>query len=362
MVYSEQLEWKQQKAERMLSTYAKVNQIIPMDNPYNYRNKVQTVFKITKRKDIVSGVFQSSSANMVVTDDCMLESPESQRIIPTVKQLMKSFKFMPFDNRTDRGLIRHILIRNAFHTKEIMVCVVTVSPVFPSKKQFANALIKKHPEITTVVHNICTNPMPLTLGSRENILYGKGYIEDVICGCRFRISSQSFYQVNPIQTEKLYNIAVNNANLKKSDVVIDAYCGTGTIGIICASHVKKVIGAELNKSACNDARYNAKLNKLNNINFYNCDAAAFMEEFSEKGEKADVVMMDPPRAGADKRFLYSLAKLNPERVIYISCKIETLARDLRILKKLGYKAESIQPVDMFPHTIGIETVVVLNKL
>lgn len=166
----------------------------------------------------------------------------------------------------------------------------------------------------------------------------KGYIEDIICGHKFRISSQSFYQVNPIQTEKLYNIVTERAALKKSDTIIDAYCGTGTIGIICAPYVKEVIGVELNQSACKDAVSNAKLNDIKNITFYNCDAGQFIEEYANTNKKADVVIMDPPRAGSDKRFLYSLKKLSPERVVYVSCKIETLARDLRLLKKIGYKA------------------------
>ncbi len=362
MPYEQQLEWKQSKAERMLSRFAEVKPIVGMDNPYNYRNKVQTVLRLNQHKQIVSGVYQSSSKTMVTVEDCMLEAVESQKIVAVIKKLMKSFKLLPFNERTGKGHIRHILVRCAEATGQIMVCIVTPSPIFPSKNNYAKALKKECPEITTIVQNICDNPMPLTLGDRENILYGKGYIEDILCGCRFRISSKSFYQVNHVQTEKLYSIAVSEAGLNRKDTLIDAYCGIGTIGIICASHVKKVMGTELNKSACKDAVYNAKLNGLDNISFANCDAGMFMEDLAQKGEKADVVIMDPPRAGADKRFLGSLSKLAPSRVVYISCKIETLERDLKVLKKLGYKAQSIQPVDMFPHTTGIETVVVLEKV
>lgn len=362
MSYEDQILWKQQKAERMLSQFAEVKPIVTMKNPYNYRNKVQTVFRRIKKNQIISGVYQSSSGNMVAVEDCKLESKESQKISAAFKILMKSFKIMPFDERTGRGLIRHILVRNSHHTGEIMLCIVTSSPIFPSKKQFVNAILKKCPEISTIIHNVSENPMPLTLGTKEYVLFGKGYIEDIICGHKFRISSQSFYQVNPIQTEKLYNIAINSAQLKKTDIVIDAYCGTGTIGILCAAHVKEVIGAELNKTACKDAAFNAKLNNIENIIFNNCDAGDFMDEYAKGNERADVVIMDPPRAGASKKFLLSVANLSPERVIYISCKIETLQRDLRLLKKIGYKAEMIQPVDMFPHTTGIETIVVLNKI
>lgn len=362
MPYEQQLEWKQSKAERMLSRFAEVKPILAMDNPYNYRNKVQTVLRLNQHKQIVSGVYQSSSKTMVTVDDCMLEAVESQKIVAVIKKLMKSFKLIPFNERSGKGHIRHILVRTAKSTGQVMVCIVTPSPVFPSKNNFAKTLKKECPEITTIVQNICNNPMPLTLGERENILYGKGYIEDILCGCRFRISSKSFYQVNHVQTQKLYSIALSEARLNRKDTVIDAYCGIGTIGIICASHVKKVMGTELNKSACKDAVYNAKLNNLDNISFSNCDAGMFMEELAQKGGRVDVVIMDPPRAGADKRFLVSLSKLAPSRVVYISCKIETLERDLKVLKRFGYKARSVQPVDMFPHTTGIETVVVLKKV
>ena len=362
MPYNEQLEWKQSKAERMLSRFAGTKPIIGMDMPYNYRNKVQTVFRLNQRKQIISGVYQASSGNVVSVDDCMLENIQSQKIVAEIKKLMKSFKIYPYDARQDRGTIRHVMVRCGKTTGQIMVCIVTPTAMIPSRNSFVKALLKTCPDITTIVQNICSNPMPLTLGDRENVLYGKGYIEDVLCGCKFKISSKSFYQVNPVQTEKLYSIAVNEAKLNKNDIVIDAYCGIGTIGIICADKVRQVLSTELNKSACKDAVVNAKLNKLDNIKFANCDAGEFMEELVAKGEKIDVVIMDPPRAGSDRRFLESLAKLSPDRVVYVSCKIETLERDLKLLKKLGYKAQSVQPVDMFPHTTGIETVTVLNKI
>ncbi len=361
MSYQAQLEWKQGKADRMLSKFCPVDEIIAMENPYNYRNKVQTVFKYNGHKQIMSGVFQSSSQTLVATDDCMLEDKHCTDVIQTIKKLMVSFKIAPFDEKSGRGLIRHILTRYAAGTGELMVCIVTISPIFPSKNNFVKALRKVHPEVTTVVQNICTNTMPLTLGDRQNILFGKGYIEDVLCGLRFRISPNSFYQVNSVQTEKLYNLAVSLANLGDDDRIIDAYCGTGTIGLICSSKVKSVVGTELNRSACRDAIINSKLNKINNVRFINCDAGDYMQELAEHNETIDAVIMDPPRAGSDEKFLNSLATLSPQRVVYVSCKIETLERDLKILKKLGYKAKKIQPVDMFPFTIGIETVVVLER-
>lgn len=362
MPYEKQLEWKQSKADRMLSKFCKVNQILDMEIPYNYRNKVQTAFRLNQRKQLVSGVYQSSSGNLAVTNDCMLENERCTAVVQTIKKLMISFKLPPYDFRSGSGLVRHVLTRYSQTTGQLMVCIVTSSPLFPSKNNFVSALIKAHPEIKTIVQNICTNPMQLTLGERQNVLYGKGYIEDILCGKKFRISPSSFYQVNSVQTEKLYKLAINAACISKNDTVIDAYCGTGTIGILCADKAKEVIGAELNVSACRDAVINAKINNLDNISFVNADAGDFMQRLAQQGKPADVVIMDPPRAGSDRRFLESLAKMSPSKVVYISCKIETLERDLKLLRKLGYKAKFIQPVDMFPHTTGIETVVLLSKL
>lgn len=192
-------------------------------------------------------------------------------------------------------------------------------------------------------------------------MYGKGYITDELCGCKFRISPHSFYQVNSEQTEKLYSKAVSCADLKKGDKVIDAYCGTGTIGLIAAKSGADVAGVELNAEAVKDAVSNAKLNKLDNIRFYNEDAGEFMTKLAQAGESCDTVFLDPPRAGTTEEFVEALGKLRPEKIVYVSCKIETLERDLKLLAKIGYKAQLIQPVDMFPHTTGIENVVLLKR-
>lgn len=363
--YEEQLKWKQEKANRMLSGFCKVQSIIGMDYPYNYRNKVQTVYKLNSSKQIISGVFQSSGKGMVSTDDCMLEDVRAHRITSTLKRLMSSFRIAPYDDRSGRGLLRHTLIRTAKSTGQVMLVLVTAGPIFPAKKNFVRALLDKHPEITTVVQNVCTNPVPLTLGERNIVMYGAGYIEDEMCGCRFRISPASFYQVNPEQTEKLYEIAINAAHIAKGTRVIDAYCGTGTIGMICAKNGGEVAGVELNRYACKDAQENVKRNGLENIRFFNEDATDFMKALAEQGESCDVLILDPPRAGSTPEFIRAAGELKPNRVIYVSCKIETLERDLRLFKKAGFKAEFIQPVDMFPHTTGIETVVSLipkNKI
>ena len=242
-----------------------------------------------------------------------------------------------------------------------MVVLVTGSPIFPSKNNFVKALRKAHPEITTVVLNVNDRQTSMVLGDREKPIFGPGFIKDRLCGCMFRISPKSFYQVNPVQTEILYQTAIDYASLTGKETVIDAYCGIGTIGLIAAKKAGKVIGVELNKDAVKDARINAKENKITNAAFYQGDAGRFMVEMAAKGEKADVVFMDPPRAGSDERFLSSVVKLSPKKVIYISCNPETLARDLKYLTKHYYKVEKIQPVDMFPFCDHCETVCSLSR-
>ena len=359
--YADQLERKQQKAERMLSKFAPVNKILPMESPYNYRCKVQNIFGLDRSKRIISGVYQSSGQKIVAVDDCFLENKCAAPIVRTVKKLMKDMRISPYDIRTGRGILRHTLIRTSQSTGQVMLVLVTAGAMLPAKNNLVKALRAAHPEITTIVQNICPDGMPLTTGERSIALFGKGYIEDELCGCRFRISPASFYQVNPLQTEKLYSCAVEAAGISEGVRVIDAYCGTGTIGIICAKNGAEVTGVELNKSACRDAHNNAELNGLENIKFFNDDAGKFMQALASKGESCDVLIMDPPRAGASREFIGCAGRLAPQKIVYVSCKIETLERDLKALRREGYKVTYIQPVDMFPHTMSIETVCLLER-
>lgn len=358
--YAEQIARKQQKAERMLSEFAPVSPILAMQSPYHYRNKVQNLYAADGRGRILSGIYQSHSRRMTAVDDCMLEDRKAAPIVSTLKKLMHDLRIQPYDLRTGAGVLRHTLIRTSPATGQVMLVLVTASPMLPAQNRLVGALRKAHPELTTIVQNICPDGIPLTLGPRSVTLFGDGYIEDMICGCRFRISPASFYQVNPEQTEKLYACAVDAAGLADRDVVIDAYCGTGTIGILCAKRGADVAGVELNRAACRDAVMNARLNGLKNIRFCNDDAGRFMQRMAAEKEHCDVLMMDPPRAGASAEFLRSALKLRPDRIVYISCGIETLQRDLVQLCKGGYRATFIQPVDMFPHTTGIENVVLLK--
>ena len=333
-----------------------------MKTPYHYRNKVQAAFYTDKKGKIISGVYQSGSHHVVGIDSCQTEDVIADKIIVAVRKLLPSFRMTTYNEDTGKGFLRHILVKRGFATNQIMLVLVTGTPVFPSKNNFVKAILQQFSEITTIVQNINPYRTNLVLGDNQKVLYGKGYIEDILCGCRFRISPKSFYQINPVQTEVLYGKAIEFANLKGNETVLDTYCGIGTIGIIAAKNgAGNVIGAELNGDAVRDAIVNARANNLKNIRFYKADAGEFMREAADEDEKPDVVFMDPPRAGSDRKFLDSLIKMSPKKVVYVSCNPETLARDLAYLTQNSpYKAQKIQPVDMFPHTAHIETVVLLS--
>ena len=359
--YKEQLAAKQKRMKKLLGKFANVKPIIGMDDPFYYRNKVHAVFDRDKKGNIICGTYEAKTHKVVPIEECMIEDKISQEIIRTIRDMLKSFRIKTYDEDTGYGLLRHVLVRRGFFTDEIMVVIVIGSPIFPSKNNFVKALRKKYPQITTVVLNVNDKKTSMVLGERDIVIYGKGYIRDTLCGCTFRISPQSFYQVNPVQTEILYKTAIEYAGIGRKETVIDAYCGIGTIGLVAAKRAKNVIGVELNPDAVRDARINAKENKITNARFYQGDAGEFMENMAENGEHADVVFMDPPRTGSDKKFMSSVIKLNPSRIVYISCGPETLARDLEYLTKHGYDVRKIQPVDMFSFTDHCENICLLTK-
>ena len=360
--YEAQLGEKAKRLRELLQPFCKPEAIIPMENPAHYRNKVHAVFGEDRRHNVISGIYEEKSHRIVPVDSCYIENEKADEIIVSVRGLLKSFKIRPYNEDTGYGLLRHVLVRTGHVTGQIMVVLVLSSPVMPSKNNFVKALLKIHPEITTIVVNVNNRSTSMVLGDKEQVIYGKGYIEDVLCGKTFRISPKSFYQVNPVQTEKLYRKALEYADLKGNEVVMDAYCGTGTIGMIASERAGKVIGVELNGDAVRDARSNAKRNGIRNIQFYQNDAGKFLVEMAEQEAKVDVLLMDPPRAGSDEVFLGSVVKMKPERIVYISCNPETLARDLRYLTKRGYQVRRGVGVDMFPWTEHVETVVLLSQL
>lgn len=360
MSYEKQLSFKMAKEIKLLGRFCRVEEIIGMKNPQFYRNKSQYAFGVHRGKT-VAGVYQSSTHRIVDIDSCLLTDRRADEIFEAVKKLLVSFKLKPYDENTGRGFLRHLLVKTGFKSGETMVVLVTAAREFPKKRSFINALLKKCPYITTVVQNVNSKYTSMVLGNANEVLFGSGKITEELCGLKFRISPKAFYQINPVQTEILYGKALEFADFNGTEEIIDAYCGTGTIGLLASSKVKSVTGVEINKDAVKDAKENAALNGVENIKFYADDAGKFMTRLANESKKIDAVIMDPARAGADIPFLSSLTKLAPEKIVYISCNPETLARDLHFLIKNGYKAKKIQPVDMFPHTEHIETVVLLKK-
>ena len=362
--YKKELETKQKKLEKLLGEYGKLEPIIGMDDPMHYRNKVHHVFAWNKKLGTISGSYKEGTHKVINENDSPIDDVKSQEIIKTIRELCKPFKIKTFDEDTGFGLLRHVLVRRGFKTGEIMVVLVCASQVFPGKNNFVKALLAIHPEITTIVLNVNDKKTSFVLGDYEKTLYGPGYIKDELCGCIFKISPKSFYQVNPVQTDILYRTAIEYADLKDGDSVLDAYCGIGTIGLCAAMDAKSkgakisLTGVELNADAVKDAKTNAKINEINDASFIAADATKWIVENSAR---ANVVFMDPPRSGSTAKFIKTVSRMKPDRVVYISCGPDTLARDLEYFKKYGYEVRKMQPIDMFPFTEHVETVVLLSQ-
>lgn len=382
--------FKQGLCEDLLGGFGKVRPILTAENPKNYRNKVHAAFARKRvdsgagaqgskgrsfenrnksvrgsspagRSKIISGIFEEESHRVIETTDCLIQDKRAAEYLRTVRKLMQDTHTEPYNEDTGRGTLRYVFLRTGRKSGEVLMALVTGTQEFPAKAKFAAEIRKKHPEIVTLIHNINPQKNSMVLGKKETVLYGTGYITDTLCGHTFRISVNSFYQVNSEQTEVLYKTAVELAKLTKEDTVIDAYCGIGTISLMAADYAGKVIGVEVNAQAVKDAKDNAKRNNCHNVEFICRDAGEFMCEQARKDTAPQVVIMDPPRAGSDDAFLSSLVTMAPERVVYISCNPETQARDLKKLTAKGYKVEVIQPVDMFPGTKHIEVVTYLTR-
>ena len=309
--YPEQLHLKQATAIRLLGRFGHVEEILGMDDPYHYRNKVQAAFGVNRQGQIISGVYQSASHRIVPVSDCLIEDKVADRIIVTIRKLLKSFKIRPYDEDTGRGTLRHVLVRRGWRSGEILVVLVTAHGMLPGKRNFVRALLQQHPDITTVVQNINAGQTSLVLGAHSEVLYGPGYIREQLGDFTFRISPRAFYQINPVQTEVLYRTALEYAGLTGTETVVDAYCGTGTIGIFASRNAARVIGVENNRDAVRDAISNAKANRADNVRFYTADASDFLQGMARAGEHADVVILDPPRAGSDERFLSAVTTVAP---------------------------------------------------
>ena len=361
--YPAQLEYKTSKVKEAFKRVANldvdVKPCIGMENPYNYRNKVQVPLGKDPHGKLISGFYRSGTHKIIPIDECHIEDKRASEIIRIFKSLMKEFKYEPYNEDTGYGLFRHILIRTSYHYDEIMVTLVTTVDEFKGRNNFVKALINKCPSIKTIVQNINSRDTNVILGEKERILYGSGVIKDSILGVDFLISSKSFFQVNPVQVEKLYSKAIEFANIGENDDVFDAYCGIGTISLIAAKKARSVLGVEIVKEAIKDAKINAKLNKIDNVTFICDDAGKCLEKLNAENKKFDVIMVDPPRKGLDDKFIKALLNVKPNRLIYISCNPETQARDIKLLQE-KYNIEVIQAVDMFPFTFHVETVVSLR--
>ena len=276
MPYDRQLAAKQEKIRKLLGSFGKIYPVIGMEEPYHYRNKVHGVVCTDKKGNGYTGIYQAGSHRVVKVEGCLIEDRRADQIMHSVTGLMKSFKMKAYNEDTGYGFLRHILIRTGRQTGQILLVLVTASPVFPSRNHFVKAIRKLHPEITSIVQNVNDRSTSMILGEKQKVLFGKGYIEDILCGKRFRISPKSFYQVNPLQTEILYNKALEFAGLTGKETVIDAYSGIGTIGMIASDQAKEVISVELNGDAVRDARLGARQNNIRNIRFYQADAGEFM--------------------------------------------------------------------------------------
>ena len=369
--YEAQLRAKDARVARLFGgaefAGAEIRPIVGMDNPFHYRNKVISPFAPGKRghnggREILTGMYAAGTHRLVNTDGCLVENEQAQQVVRAIRQLMRKHHVEPYDEDRHAGFMRHVVVRVGHESGEVLVTLVTNSAEFPSSKAFCRALVKQCPFITTVVQNVNMRQTNVILGQEERRLYGPGFILDTLCGLSFRISSQSFYQVNATQTTVLYDTAIQLAGLDDAQSVIDAYCGTGTIGLVAAKRgAAQVTGVDSVASAIRDAIENARHNGVENAHFVTADAGDFMKELAKAGERVDVVLMDPPRAGSDEAFLDALVRLAPKRVAYISCNPETQVRDLRYLAERGYATRVVQPVDMFPHTDHIESVALAEK-
>ena len=358
--YEKQLEFKTNRVKNAMKRIAHidtpVNPCIGAKHPYNYRNKIQVPFAKDRKGRIVYGFYKENSHEIIPTKECMIEDKRAASILWDIKELLNEYKIPVYNEDNGKGILRYVLIRTSYHYHELMVVLVTTMMNFPGQRNFVDALLKKHPEITTVVENVNNRHTNVILGNKEKVLYGPGFIKDDILGLTFEISPSSFFQVNPEQVEVLYKTALDLIDIKKNQVVLDAYSGVGTIGLIASKNAKKVISVEIVKDAHKNAIENAKRNNINNIEFHCGDAGEFINSY--EGD-LDIVIMDPPRKGSDEKFLSTLIRRRVPQIIYISCDPETLARDLEYLKK-DYDITYIQPVDMFAMTNHCETVVSLT--
>ncbi|WP_273325955.1 23S rRNA (uracil(1939)-C(5))-methyltransferase RlmD [Vallitalea guaymasensis] len=364
--YEGQLNYKQKKVQDIIEriggiTDIEVNKVIGMEKPYFYRNKVQFPVGGMGDDSVNIGFYAMRSHNIITTDKCYIQQPVNKDIIGVVKEYMLKNNVKPYNEVTNKGVVRHIVTRVSFHTKEIMVGVVINGNKLPNSDELVSNL-RKIEDVAGIFISVNKEKTNVIMGNKIKMLWGKPYITDYIGEVAYNISPLSFYQVNPVQTEKLYSKVLEFADLSGDEIVWDAYCGIGTISLFLAGKSKKVMGVEIVPEAIEDAKKNAELNDISNTEFYVGKAEEVITGKYNEGVRADVIVVDPPRKGCDRELLETIMKMQPEKVVYVSCDPGTMARDVKVLGEGGYRVEEVQPVDMFPQTVHVECVTVLRKL
>ncbi|MDO5123422.1 MAG: 23S rRNA (uracil(1939)-C(5))-methyltransferase RlmD [Eubacteriales bacterium] len=363
--YDAELKAKEQRVrdaiERIGGIDTKINGIVGSESENRYRNKAQIPVGISKEGRVQMGFFASHSHRIVECEDCKLQPQEFIAAQKVLKNFIEEHNISVYNEQTHKGLVRHLYLRKGEATRELMICVVINGRQIPHENELVERFITELPNTKTVIVNSNREKTNVVLGKEYRSIFGEGYITDILCGLKFKLSPQSFYQVNRTGAEKLYSIAREYAKLKEDDLLLDMYCGTGTIGLSMAKDCKSLIGVEIVPEAIEDALKNAERNGINNANFVCGDSALAAQKLKSKGMNPDVIILDPPRKGCQRELLETVAEMNPKRVVYVSCDPATLARDLKIFAELGYKTQEVMPVDMFPRTAHVECVVLLTK-
>ena len=362
--YEETLKMKQNAVQSLvnktLKTKIQVKETIGMENPYHYRNKAQYPVGVDKQGNPIIGVFANRTHEIIPIDNCLIQSEKSQQIAKFILDFIRENNISIYDEKTGKGLIRHIVTKIGIKTNEIMCVIVLNGRTIPKEKELVTEILEKFPEVKTIVKNINTKNTNVIMGKENINLYGNGYIYDILGEFKFKISPLSFYQVNPVQAEKLYELGVQAARISENDIVFDLYCGIGTISLFMAKYAKKVYGIEIVEEAVNDAKENSKMNGISNVEFIAGDVENILDELiNDKKIIPDIVMVDPPRKGLDNKSIENIMSIKPKKLVYISCNPATLVRDLSKLEGL-YGVHEVIPVDMFPFTSHVEVCALLE--
>ena len=365
LTYDAQLDYKTEKVRDALERIGHLKDVtvrpaIGMDEPWKYRNKAQFPVGSVKGRPAL-GFYAARSHNLINIEQCPIQHEVINRVVSLMREFIQTYNIPVYEESTQRGILRHVVIKVGFRSHQLMVIVVTNGEL-PRKKELISLLRDGLPGITSIIQNIQTEKTNVVLGKKSITLWGSDFILDTIGNLKFRISPLSFFQVNPVQTEKLYDKVLEYANLTGKEKVVDAYCGIGTISLFLAGKAAKVYGVEAIPQAVRDAKENARLNGIENAEFLEGRSEAVLPRLSGLGLHPDVVVVDPPRKGCDPKLLNAIVKMAPERMIYVSCNPATLARDLNLMSENGYQAEEVQPVDLFPQTMHVETVVLMSRV